>query len=90
MFVNAEETYENNGIEVIVDNNGTLWLNTKHLEEKLDHKKLVVITRKQCLEHRKHRFELVDEPKKQPNRIFLHEKVALKTIMHCRIMHRIV
>ena len=28
-----------------------------------------------------HRFELVDKPKKQPNKIFLHEDLALKRIM---------
>ena len=61
-----------------------LWLNEKHLEEKLDHEKLVVITGKCCLEHRKHRFELVEESKKEPNKICLHEKIALKTIMNCK------
>ena len=28
-------TYENNGIEWIIDYIGTLWLNEKHIEEKL-------------------------------------------------------
>ena len=32
--------HENNNIEVIVDDIGTLWLNEKHAEEKLGHKNL--------------------------------------------------
>ena len=40
--------------------------------EGLHHKNLLVITR------------LVDEPKKQPNRIFLHEKLVLTVITDCR------
>ena len=34
-----KETYENNNMEAIVDGTGTLWLNEKHIEEKLGHKK---------------------------------------------------
>ena len=37
------ETYENNKIEAIVDSIGTLWLNEKHVEEKLGHKNLMNI-----------------------------------------------
>ena len=36
----TKDTCRNNGIEVIVDINATLWLNEKHIEGKLDHKKL--------------------------------------------------
>ena len=36
VFVNISKiTYENNDIEVIVDSISTLWLNEKHVEEKL-------------------------------------------------------
>ena len=35
----SRKTYERNGIETIKDNNGTLWLNEKHIEEGLDQKK---------------------------------------------------
>ena len=38
----SKETYENNGIEVIVVGIGTLWLNEKHIKEKLGHKNLPV------------------------------------------------
>ena len=37
------ETYENNKIEAIIDGIGTLWLNEKHVEEKLGHKNLMNI-----------------------------------------------
>ena len=48
-----------------------LWLNEKHIEEWLDHKKLRATASKYYLNHRKHRYEKVDEPEKQPNRIFI-------------------
>ena len=38
------KTYERNGIETIVDNDGVLSLNKKHIEEGLDHKDLQEIT----------------------------------------------
>ena len=38
--------YENINIEVTVDGIGTLWLNEKHIEDKLGHKNLPVITNK--------------------------------------------
>ena len=38
----SRKTYERNGIETIVDNDGILWLNEKHIEERLDRKNLVV------------------------------------------------
>ena len=34
--------------------------------------------------HRKHRYELGDELKKQPNRIFIHKQLTNKAIMDCR------
>ena len=42
------------------------------------------ITTKYNSNHRKHRYELVEEPKKQVNRIFVDEKLAIKVIMDCR------
>ena len=41
-------------------------------------------TIKYLSDHGKHRYELEDEPKKQPNRIFTHKKLATKVIMVCR------
>ena len=48
------KTYERNGIETIVNNDGILWLNEKHIEEGLDHKNLQEITTKYNSNHRKH------------------------------------
>ena len=42
----TKETCKNNDIEVIIDENDILWLNEKHVEEKLNHRNLTVITRK--------------------------------------------
>ena len=81
----SRKTYKRNSIETIVDNNRILWLNEKHIEEGLDHKNLREITIKHHSNHRKHRYELVDEPKKKCNRIFIDEKLAIKVIMDCRI-----
>ena len=59
-------------------------LNEKQIEEGLDHKDLREITTKYNSNHRKHRYELVEEPKKRVNRIFIDEKLAIKVIMDCR------
>ena len=65
----SRKSYERNDIK-IVDDDGILWLNEKHVGERLD--------------HRKHRYELVEEPKKQCNRFFMDEKLAVKVIMDLR------
>ena len=78
------KTYERNGIETIVDNDGILWLKEKHIEEGLYHKHLREITIEYHSDHRKYRYELVEEPKKQVIGIFIEEKLAIKAIMDCR------
>ena len=80
----TKETYENSGIEAIIDNMGNLWLNEKHIEEILGHKNLSVVTNKYDPVYKKHRYELVNDPEKQPNRRFLRSELALKIIMNCR------
>ena len=80
----STKTYERNGIETIVNNDGILWLRVKHIEEGLDHKYLWEITIKYHSNHKKDRYELVGEPKKEVNRIFIDEKLAIKVIMDCR------
>ena len=79
-----KETYENNNIEGIIDSIGTLWLKEKHIEQKLGHKNLPAISNKYEQMYKRHRHELVNEPKKQPNRIFLRSDLPLKIIMNCR------
>ena len=56
----------------------------KHTEEGLDHKNLQKVTIKYHSDHRKHRYELAEEIKKQSNRIFKDEKLAIKVIIDCR------
>ena len=79
----TKKAFEKNDIEVIVDSVNTLWLNERHIEEKVGHKYLPAITNKYDKIYKKHRYELVDEPIKQPNR-FLHIDLALNIIMLCR------
>ena len=54
------EMYEKNGVEVIMDDNGTLWLNEKNIEVELEHQNLPVTTRKYHLDFRKHQNELIE------------------------------
>ena len=39
---------------------------------------------RQYADHRKHRYELVDKPEKESNRIFINKELALKIIIDCR------
>ena len=80
----TKEAFENNDIEVIIDGVNTLWLNERPIEKKLSHKNLPAITNKYDKIYKKHRYELVDEPIKQPNRRFLRTDLALKIIMGFR------
>ena len=56
--------YERNDVKTLVNNDRIFWLNVKHIEEGLDHKSLEKITLKFHSNHKKHRCELVEEPKK--------------------------
>ena len=80
----TKETYENNGIEVIVDKFNTLQLNKSHIQQQLGHKNLRAVTNKYDQKYKKRRYELVNEPKYQPNRKFIRNDLALKIIMDCR------
>ena len=66
----TKETWENNGIEVIVDSVSALWLNEKNIEEKLGHQNLPAITSKYDKLCKKCRCELVNKPIKQSDRRF--------------------
>ena len=79
----TRETYEANGIEVIADEFGKLWLNERHIQEQLGHKNLVALTNKYDKKYKTNRCEL-NESTKQPNRKFIHVDLALKIIMDCR------
>ena len=80
----SRKTYERNGIKTVLDSDGLLLLNEKHIEEVLDHEYLPVITVKYFSDHRKHIYELADKPNKQPNRIIIYKELAAKVIMDCR------
>ena len=84
MVDSEKETYENNDIEVIVDGIGTLWLNQKHTEKRLGYKNLPATTNKFDPVYIKHRYELVNILRKQPNTRFLQSDLALKVIIGCR------
>ena len=71
-------------LETIVWNNGRLCLNEKHIKEWLDHKHLRKITTKYNSNHRKHRYEPVEEPKKQFNIIFADKTLEIKVNMDFR------
>ena len=80
----TKETYEANSIEVITDKLDELWLNERHVQQQLRHKKLRAITNKYDKTYKKHRYELVDGPIKQSCRRFIRHDLALKIIMDCR------
>ena len=84
MLIINKETYEKNNIEAIVDGFGMLWINEKHIEGKLGHKNLPFITGKYDQMYKNHRYELIKNPKKQPNERFLSSDLALKIIMNWR------
>ena len=79
-----KETFENNGIEVITDKFGELWLNERHVQQQLELKNLPALTNKYSEEYKKCRYELIDDPIKQSNRRFIRNDLVLKIIMDCR------
>ena len=62
----SRKKYGKNGVETIADNDEIQWLNEKNIEEGLNRKKLWATTLKYLSDHRKHRYELADEPKNNP------------------------
>ena len=61
-----------------------MWLNVKHIEERLDNENLQEITIKYHSGHRNHGYKRVTETKKQCNRTFIDKNLAIKVIMDCR------
>ena len=59
----SRKTYQKNAVEKVLDSDGIFLLNEKHTKEGLSHKNLCENTIKYNSDHRKHRYELVDEPK---------------------------
>ena len=73
----TRETYEANGIEVITDAFGKLWLNERHIQN------LPALTKKYDKEYKKNRSEL-NESTKQSHRRFIRVDLPLKVTMDCR------
>ena len=67
------EKHGENVAEVIVVN-GRKWLNENYIKLGLDHANLTVITKRYPSEYRKHRYELVDEPRRNERKYF-HTKI---------------
>ena len=84
MVNTTKETYENNVIEVIIDEFGKLWLNERHVREQLGYKNLAALTNKYDEKYKKCRYELTDDPTKQSFRRFIHIDLVLKVIMDCK------
>lgn len=51
-MVNRSNKNEMNDVKTILDNGRILWVSTKHIEEKLDHKNVRQITIKYLSDHR--------------------------------------
>ena len=79
----TRETYEASGIEVITNKLDKLWLNERHVEQKLGHKNLPALTNQYPKEYKKQRSEL-NKSTNQSNRRFIHVDLALKAIMNSR------
>ena len=79
----TKERYEANGIKVITDKLGELWLNERHVQKQLGLKNLPALTNKYDKEYKKQRSKL-NESTKQSHRRFIHVDLALKVIMDCR------
>ena len=79
----TREKYESNGIEVITDKRGELWLNGRHVQKQLGLNNLPALTNQYPKEYKKQRSEL-NESANQPNRRFIHADLALKVIMNSR------
>ena len=58
-------TYEDNAIEVITDKFGKLWINERHVQEKLELRNLPALTNKYDGKYKKCTYEL-NESTKQP------------------------
>ena len=79
----TKETYESNGMQIMTDKLGKLWLNERHVQQKLGLKNLPAITNQYPKEYKNQRSEL-NESTNQPNRRFIHADLALKIIMNSR------
>ena len=67
----TKETYENNGIEVITDELGELWLNERHVQKQLGHKNLTALTNKYDEQYKKCRSKLNESKNNHVEDLFI-------------------
>ena len=67
----TKETDENNNIEVIVDDNDTLWFNEKHIEETLCNIDSIIITSRYDPIYKRYKYK---QKNQKSSGIFLHDK----------------
>ena len=79
-----QKNVRKSNVETIVENGGTLQLNEKPVEKRLEDKILRINTGKFNSGHWKHRSNLLDEPNNQPNGILMDKESAIKIIMVCK------
>ena len=66
MSLIPKETWKKCGIKVIIDTDAKsiyFWLIEKHIETRMGHSNLPVVTNRYNQKYKKCRFDLVDEPK---------------------------
>ena len=83
MTIISKIAWKNSGVEVIDDtyvNSRYFWLNEKHIETKIGHSNLPVVTNKYDPMYKKCRLQLVDKPKYKPCRIFICNNAAEKLV----------
>ena len=73
-----QKNIQKNGAETIVDNEILRLRLNDHIKEGLAYKNLQITTGKYSEDYRKHGYELVDEPKKQFNRIHRDKELVIK------------
>ena len=78
------DTYKQNGIETLFDHRERLWLNEKHIEERMGYSALRVTASTYPSRCRKQRQKLVDCNNYQPCRMFLRGKLVKILIMDSR------
>ena len=79
----TKETWERNGVEVIVFN-GKKWLNETNTKDQLKYSNLAALTLQYPPKYRKQRQDLQNYGNYQPCRIFLKEILAMQIIMYCK------
>ena len=85
MTIISKIAWKNSGVEKNDDMDvNNFWRNDKHIETKIGYSNLPVVTNKYDPEYKKRRFELVDEPKYQPFRSFIHNNLAEKLVKTLR------